>query len=170
MALTDAVLIEQHTGVSATVAARVAESCLEAGLYLVSLKGADWYNERIGWAENNPAPDADQAALLTLARKAESLLAYYYALPLLNLRVQDSGGVAVVEWETDAENNRVQTAFASTDSIAAVRVQILRQAKLLVQGDVRIGYDSDSPLIDGATDAVVTEVALPDGAFTIGSV
>lgn len=170
MALTSAVLIEQHLGVSAAVAAQVEQSCLEAGLYLIHLKGEAWYNERVGWAENNPAPDADQTALLTLARKAESLLAYYYALPLLNLRVQDTGGVAVVEWQTDAEGNRVQTAFANTESIAAVRMQILRQAKLLVQGDIRIGYDSDSPLIDSASSDAVTSVELPDGAFSIGSV
>lgn len=75
------------------------------------------------------------------AERAESLLALYYAVPHLNLRLDAAGGIVTTIWSDLGGGTKQQTAFARFDSLDRFRSELKRQAKLLVDADVRVAYD-----------------------------
>ena len=86
------------------------------------------------------------------AENAEALLALYYALPQLNLRLDPEGGVLSTVWTTDEVTGaRTQTQFAGSERLDTLRGDLLQQAKLLVMGGVRVEYgeDAESTVLDG---------------------
>lgn len=85
-----------------------------------------------------------------LAERAEATLALYYALPHLNLRLDGEGGIVTTIWTDLGEGTKQQSAFAQFDSLDALRRELMTQAHLLVDGDVRVDYAGDeSGLLDG---------------------
>ena len=86
------------------------------------------------------------------AENAEALLALYYALPQLNLRLDPEGGVLSTVWTTDEVTGaRTQTQFAGSERLDTLRGDLLQQAKLLVMGGVRVETEegATSTLLDG---------------------
>lgn len=74
------------------------------------------------------------------AARAESLLALYFALPHLNLRLDSLGGVITMTWTDLGGGTKQQTAFARFANLDVFRAELKRQAKLLVDADVRVHH------------------------------
>ena len=145
MALTDAAKIEAHLCVSAATAGEIAKRLRLAEVYLRNLKGDTWYDDTVA------LPGTDQAR--KDGEEAESLVAFYFALPHLNLRIDEGGGILLQEWTDDGAGGRLQKAFAGMRTLDAVRAELLSQAKCLVYGDVRVEYgDEASTLISAVGD------------------
>ena len=132
--LTNAAKIEQYLCVSAATAAEIAKRIRIAEVYLRNLKGNTWYDDTLA------LPATDQAR--KDAEEAESLVAFYFALPHLNLRIDDDGGILLQEW-TDVAGGKLQKVFAGTQTLGAVRAELLSQAKCLIYGDVTVEYGGE---------------------------
>ncbi len=133
--LTDAAKIEQHLCVSAVTATEIAKRIRIGEVYLRNLKGDTWYDDTLA------LPATDQAR--KDAEEAESLVAFYFALPHLNLRIDEDGGILVQEWTDDGQGGRLQKAFAGARTLDAVRAELLSQAKCLIYGDVTVEYGGE---------------------------
>ncbi|MDX1420616.1 MAG: hypothetical protein R3181_11665 [Rubricoccaceae bacterium] len=93
--------------------------------------------------------------------RAEALLSLYHALPHLNLQLDAAGGILTTVW-TDTGSEKVQTSYAGWDALETFRAEVLRQAHLLVDGDVRVTYGGAE---SGLFDAVE---GFADGAGALG--
>ena len=152
--------IEDELGLTPEVAIRVGRFLPEASAYLRTLKGTAWYDARLaeGAVERPRSTRIEEDAERLNAERAESLLALYYALPLLNLSLADGGGVLSVVYET-TEAGTVQTRFATAEGLDLLRRELLTQAKLLVDG----GTTTTSEQIGG--EAVIQSIdSLAGGA------
>ena len=132
---TDAAKIEAHLCVSTNTATEIAKRIRLAEVYLRNLKGDTWYDDTLA------LPAGDQAR--EDAEEAESLVAFYFALPHLNLRIDESGGILLQEWTDDGQGGRLQKAFAGTRTLDAARAELLSQAKCLIYGDVTVEYGGE---------------------------
>ena len=147
MALCTVAAIEDELGLSTAHAVSVARFLPEARVYLIALKDEAWYS---AWKFQPPAErprpvDATTVGPRVYAERAEALLALYFALPLLNLKLAVGGGVLAVTYTTTVEGT-VQTRFATAEALDGLRRELLTQATLLVDGDVRIVYSSRGPV------------------------
>lgn len=88
MALTSEQKIKSHTGVSAHAAKRIEQFLDEAALLLQDLISKSLYEDL------EAAPTNDEKKLI--AERAESYLCVYAALPFLNLRFTDLGGLSKI--------------------------------------------------------------------------
>ena len=160
MALVNVAAIEDELGLTTAEATRVARYLPEAAAYLVALKGSAWYN---GWYSQarvaRPRPvDPEEVSIpinavagRVYAERAEALLALYYALPQLNLKLADGGGVLSVTY-TSGASGTVETRFASADALDGLRRELLTHVKLLIDGDVRVVYSlTETTLIDSVS-------------------
>ena len=140
--LTDAAKIEEHLCVSTATATEIAKRIRLAELYLRSLKGDTWYDDTLA------LPAGDQAR--EDAEEAESLIAFYFALPHLNLRIDDNGGILLQEWTDDGAGGRLQKVFATMPTLELVRRELLSQARCLVYSGPTIDYeDTEQTSISG---------------------
>lgn len=144
-------------GVTNSVAERVVKFAPLAEAYLRNLKGDEWYDGfQAIFDTGNPALFVGD---MFLVRKAESLLAMYYALPHLNIQFREDGGILSVEWTT-ADGVKTERRFVNMDAIAELQSHYLQQAKLLVDGDTRVEFlDTISNLVTG----------LETGSFYLGA-
>ncbi len=109
-----------------------------------ALKGDPWYNDLLALEAAEPT---DQRVLD--AEEAESLMAFYFALPHLNLRIDDSGGILLQEW-TDVLGGKLQKVFTTMRTIEPIREELLSQAKCLLYDGPVIDYgDADQTRVEG---------------------
>jgi len=146
--LTDVAKIELHLCVNTATATKIARRIALAELYLRNLKGDPWYDA---------LQDADASPEKTRAEEAESAIAFYFALPHLNLRIDDDGGLLFQEWTDDGQGGRLQKVFTSMRALDQVRAEILSQAKCLVYEGPTIEYaDQDKTVVLGVRDVGAT--------------
>lgn len=136
--LTDATKIEAHLCVSAATATEIAKRLRIAEIYLRNLKGDTWYDDLVALGGTDPGDGS-----LSRAEEAESLVAFYYALPHLNLRIDEDGGILLQEWTDDGQGGRLQKAFSTMRTLDAARAELLSQAKCLIYGDVTVEYTGE---------------------------
>ncbi len=142
--LSDATKIEAYLCVSTATATEIAKRLRLAEVYLRNLKGDPWYDDLLALQAAEPT---DQRVLD--AKEAESLVAFYFALPHLNLRIDDSGGILLQEW-TDVAGGKLQKVFTTMRTIEPIRKELLSQAKCLVYDGPVIDYgDEDQTMIEG---------------------
>ena len=147
--LTDSAKTEAHLCVSAATATQIAKRIRLAEIYLRNLKGDTWYADLVALGGTDPGDGS-----LLRAEEAESLVAFYFALPHLNLRIDEDGGILLQEWTDDGQGGRLQKAFAGARTLEAVRAELLSQAKCLIYGDVTIEYSiEESTLISAVGEA-----------------
>jgi len=137
MALVDAAKIEAYVSISQVLAAKVVLRLAIAEIYLRNLKGSAWYDDLVALAGSDPGDGS-----LRRAEEAEALLAFYFALPFLNTKLEDEGGMTVVAW-TDDGTTKVERRFATMRSLDLLRADMLSQAKCLVAGDVMMEYGAN---------------------------
>lgn len=150
--LSNALKIEGYLCVSAATAGEVAKRLRLAEVYLRGVKGDAWYDELVVVQAADPT---DQGVLD--AEEAESLLAFYFALPHLNLRIDDSGGILLQEWTDDGAGGRLQKVFTTLRTLELVRRELLSQAKCLVyEGPVVAYADEGETVVCGVGDVGAT--------------
>ncbi len=159
MPLTDAGKVETYLCVNAATAAKVAKRIALAEIYLRNLKGDSWYDALV---------DADSSPEKTRAEEAESMIGFYFALPHLNLRIDDDGGLLFQEWTDDGQGGRLQKVFTSMRALDQVRAEVLSQAKCLVYEGPTLEYaDAGKTVVlgvrdVGATTGLVFSAVTPD--------
>jgi len=142
--LSDATKIEASLCVSSAIATELAKRLRLAEVYLRNLKGDPWYDDLLALQAADPT---DQRVLD--AEEAESLVAFYFALPHLNLRIDDSGGILLQEW-TDVLGGKLQKVFTTMRTIEPIRKELLSQAKCLLYDGPVIDYeDEDQTIVEG---------------------
>ena len=99
--LSDATKIETYLCVSTVTATEIAKRLRLAEIYLRNLKADPWYDDLLALQAADPT---DQSVLD--AEEAESLVAFYFALPHLNLRIDDGGGILLQEWTDDGADGQ----------------------------------------------------------------
>ncbi len=120
MALTDQIKVLEHNGLSADLALKVFQYQDEAENLLRQWIGDSKYEE----VEANTSH-----AYYTKVQKAESLLCYAYALPVLNMRVTEKGGVVKMIGLDQMGNANMLMGKRELDSY--VRNLIARSRKLV---------------------------------------
>ena len=146
MALVNVAKIEAYLLISQVLAGKVVLRLAIAEIYLRNLKGDTWYDDLVALDGSDPGGGS-----LTRAEEAEALLAFYFALPFLNTKLEDDGGMTVVAW-TDDGSTKVQLRFATMRSLEMLRAEVLSQAKTLIAGDVMMEYGEESTLITSVGD------------------
>ena len=143
--LSNTAKIEATLCVSSATAAEIAKRLRLAEVYLRNLKGDQWYDDLLALQTSDPT---DQAVLD--AEEAESLVAFYFALPHLNLRVDESGGILLQEWTDDGAGGRLQKVFTTMRTLEPIRAELLSQAKCLVYDGPVVDYeDADETVVEG---------------------
>ena len=162
--LTDSTKIETYLCVSSVIATEIAKRLRLAEVYLRNLKGGPWYDALLALQSSDPT---DQAVLDS--EEAESLIAFYFGLPHLNLRIDDSGGILLQEW-TDVLGGKLQKLFTTMRTIEPIRKELLSQAKCLVYDGPVIDYeDADQTRVEGVrevgptTGLALSAIATADG-------
>jgi hypothetical protein len=146
-------------GVSAALAVKIAKRLPISEVYLRGLKGETWYDDLEDLAGADPGDGS-----LTRAEEAEALICLYHALPHLNLRVDDDGGVLAQEWTDDGAGGRLQKAFSQPRTLDLVRADLLSQAKCLIMGDVTMEMDE----IETTLVSAVGDVSPLSGLYLTG--
>ncbi len=142
--LTDSTKIETYLCVSSAIATEIAKRLRLAEVYLRNLKGDPWYDDLLALQATDPT---DQRVLD--GEEAESLVAFYFGLPHLNLRIDDSGGILLQEW-TEVLGGKLQKVFTTMRTIEPIRKELLSQAKCLVYDGPVIDYgDEDQTTVEG---------------------
>jgi len=147
--ITNAVLIIAHTGFPEDLGSKIVIHGDKAEKRLRALISDDTYDD----LSSRPAEDPDRER----AAQAESLLAVYFALPFLNLRITKTGGIVKT---TGLE--ATQTELMSKGEMEKYRYNFLAQALLLIDDLIteEIGEEDDLKAFDGGTftmDAVGNE-------------
>lgn len=147
--MTNAVLIIAHTGFPEELGQKLALHISKAEKRLRALISDATYDELF----SRPAEDPDRER----AVQAESLLAVYFALPFLNLRITKTGGIVKA---TGME--ATQTEIMSKNEMEKYRYNFLAQALLLIDDLIteETGEEGDLKAFDGGTftmDAVGNE-------------
>ena len=161
--LSNSAKIEATLCVSSATAAEIAKRLRLAEFYLRNLKGDQWYDDLLALQAGDPT---DQAVLD--AEEAESLVAFYFALPHLNLRVDSDGGILLQEWTDDGAGGRLQKVFTTMRTLEPIRAELLSQAKCLVYDGPLIDYeDADQTVVEGVREiGPTTGLALSSIAAT----
>ena len=142
--LSNSAKIEATLCVTAATAAEIAKRLRLAEVYLRNLKGDTWYDDLLALQAGDPT---DQAVLD--AEEAESLVAFYFALPHLNLRIDDEGGILLQEW-MDVAGGKLQKVFTTLRTLEPIRQELLSQAKCLVYDGPVVDYeDADQTVVEG---------------------
>ena len=142
--LSNAAKIEVYLCVSTVTATEIAKRLRLSEIYLRNLKGDPWYDDLLALQSNDPT---DQAVLDS--EEAESLIAFYFALPHLNLRIDASGGILLQEW-IDVAGGKLQKVFTTMRTIEPIREELLSQAKCLLYDGPVIDYgDADQTKVEG---------------------
>ena len=132
--------LETYLDIDPALAGRMAKWIPIAAMHLRRIKGMAWYVAVLGLHASDD--------LVGLAKHAEALVTLREALPHLGLRFSPAGGIVVTEW-TDITGGKLEQRFANFATLEAAQRHLLEQAKLLVDGDVRIEQDKESSLITG---------------------
>lgn len=135
--LTNTILIEKYSGFPADVAAKLEKDISKASKKLRALIGDTAYDD----LSSRPAEDPDRER----AAQAESLLAVYYGLPKLNLRVTKIGGI-VKATGIDQTRNEIM----SKNEMEKYRADFLGQALFLIDDLIEEDLDEDGN-VDGYT-------------------